>query len=106
MQISLIVGVILTAITHSSRPGYTYITILDGNRRYVGSTANPDRRIAQHKHGHGANAVKGHTIKSVHVKKHASIKAARKAETRLYHAQVARHGRNNVRGAGNTRKFK
>lgn len=88
------------------RPGYTYVATLSGNKRYVGSTTNVNRRVAQHKSGRGAVAVRGHTITRVSVKRHASIKAARAAETRLYYKMANRHGRANVRGAGHTKRFK
>jgi hypothetical protein len=45
-----------------------------------------------------------HPPKSVvYVKKHTSLKAAKRAETREYYAAKKRHGAENVRGAGHTR---
>jgi predicted GIY-YIG superfamily endonuclease len=64
-------------------------------------TANPQARIAAHHTGKGASATRNNAPESVTFHAHASKKAAKAAETRLYYKA---HG-DKVRGAGNTKAF-
>ena len=86
-----------------SKPGYTYRLDLGGGRKYVGSTTNPRRRIAQHNSGRGARYTSANSPKGVdYVRKHRDANAARKAETAEYFQAKKEYG-DGVRGAGNTK---
>ena len=87
-----------------SKPGYTYELNLKDGKKYVGYTANPSKNLQQHFQGKGSKWTEKHPPKSVsYIKKHESIEAAKKAETKEYYASKNKHGADNVRGAGNTR---
>ena len=82
----------------------TYKLNLQNGKTYIGQTSNLRRRLQQHFNGRGAMWTQKHPPKSVvYVKKHTSLKAAKRAETREYYAAKKRHGAENVRGAGHTR---
>lgn len=82
----------------------TYKLNLRNGKTYIGQTSNLRRRLQQHFNGRGAMWTQKHPPKSVvYVKKHSSLKAAKRAETREYYAAKKRHGAENVRGAGHTR---
>ena len=86
------------------KPGYTYKLNLKDGKKYVGFTANPSKRLQQHFQGKGSEWTKKHPPTSVsYIKKHESIKTAKKAETKEYCSSKNKHGADNVRGAGNTR---
>ena len=84
---------------------FTYTASLPGGKKYVGMTAKPEARIAAHHSGKGASATRNSAPLSVTFHAHASKKAAKTAETRLYFAEKAAHGGDKVRGAGNTKQF-
>jgi len=89
----------------SSAKAYTYVMNLKGGKKYVGMTQNPNARMHAHFSGHGSAVTKQNAPKSAVLTPHSSVKAAKAAETRVYHAQKAMHGATNVRGAGHTARF-
>lgn len=84
---------------------YTYVMNLKGGKKYVGMTQNPKARMDAHFSGRGSAVTKQYAPKSAILTPHRSVQAAKAAETRVYHEQKAIHGKNNVRGAGNTARF-
>jgi len=83
---------------------YCYTLHLKGGRKYVGSTSNLKKRLAQHFSGNGAMWTKKHKPIRVHsVTKCKSKASARAAETIVYHRMKNYHGTSKVRGAGHTK---
>mmetsp|Transcript_2667 Transcript_2667/g.5273 ORF Transcript_2667/g.5273 Transcript_2667/m.5273 type:complete len:179 (+) Transcript_2667:128-664(+) len=72
---------------------------------YAGYTAKPTQRMGAHLSGRGATATKQMTASQVHFTPHGTKNAARKSETNLYFTLKDKHGIDNVRGAGHTKKF-
>jgi predicted GIY-YIG superfamily endonuclease len=88
-----------------SAKAFTYTAHMATNKKYVGYSANPAKRIADHHAGNGASATKKYAVESVTITPHKSVKAAKAAETATYYQQKAKYGGENVRGAGHTKGF-
>ncbi|GMH72832.1 hypothetical protein TrLO_g7017 [Triparma laevis f. longispina] len=87
----------------SPRPWYTYQLGLGKDKKYVGLTSNPRRRMRQHFSGSGAKFTQKNPPKKVDwVNKHASVEAAKRAEALAYFRAKRQFG-DGVRGAGHTR---
>lgn len=84
---------------------FSYTLQLDNGKRYIGYSANPEKRLKQHISGSGAEVTKELKPKSVTLTPHSSKAAAKKAETKEYHRQKKELGGNRVRGAGHTARF-
>jgi predicted GIY-YIG superfamily endonuclease len=88
------------------RPYYQYTLSLRENKLYVGSSGDPVRRIQAHMDGRGAKVTAETGVVSVlEVRKFRSKAEAKRAETKEYMRLRDKHGRQNVRGAGNTARF-
>jgi predicted GIY-YIG superfamily endonuclease len=84
---------------------FTYVASLDGGKRYVGYSTNPEKRIGQHISERGAKVTKELKPRAVTITPHQSAAAAKKAETKTYYQQKKKLGGDRVRGAGNTSRF-
>ena len=72
------------------------------DRYYVGSTKDPQKRIADHLSGKGAKVTKRHPSDSIElesIKQMSSGASARKEETAVYLELKNKHGKDKVRGA-------
>jgi predicted GIY-YIG superfamily endonuclease len=88
----------------ASEQNYVYSLNLENGKKYVGRTSNLEQRLNQHFSGHGAEWTKKNPPVSVnHIQKCKTPESAKKAETIVYNKMKEYHGKNNVRGAGNTR---
>ena len=89
------------------RPGFVYVLRLKGgqcdhDRYYVGSTKDPQKRIADHLSGKGAKVTKRHPADAIElesIKQTSSGASARKEETAAYLELRNKHGKDKVRGA-------
>ena len=82
---------------------FVYSLNLEDGRKYVGKTDNIKRRLDEHVSGKGAkwtNKYKPVSVNHVQVCKSSETQA--KAETIVYKNMASYHGKNVVRGAGNT----
>mmetsp|Transcript_324 Transcript_324/g.367 ORF Transcript_324/g.367 Transcript_324/m.367 type:complete len:139 (-) Transcript_324:318-734(-) len=99
------------ASSSNNKPAYTYQANLSGGRKYIGmatSKAALKKRIqTQLSGGKGASSVcrQSKPTSISRVFKHASVAAAKKAETARYHSTKAILGAHKVRGAGHTKAF-
>lgn len=84
---------------------FTYVSKLEGDKIYIGYTTNPVKRIRDHLNGRGAKVTSELEMHNVTLIPHMSIEEAKKAERALYYKQKKLFGYNNVRGAGNTKRF-
>ena len=83
-----------------------YTLLLPGNKLYVGSTSDLQRRIQAHMDGRGAKVTAETGVVGVlQIRKFHSKAEAKRAETKEYMRLRDTHGRENVRGAGNTARF-
>ena len=86
------------------KPAYVYTLNLQGGKKYVGATQNPDQRLTAHFNGHGAKWTQKHQPISINsIQQVSSMAYAKKVETIVYHNMADYHGRDKVRGAGHTR---
>ena len=72
------------------------------DRYYVGSTKDPQKRIADHLSGKGAKVTRRHPPDSIElesIKQMSSGASARKEETAVYLEFKNKHGKDKVRGA-------
>ena len=85
-------------------PVFVYILNLKGGAKYVGYTANLEKRISDHFSGMGAKWTQKHKPVSVHIIRQVpSVAYAKRLETIIYYNMKNYHGASKVRGAGNTR---
>jgi predicted GIY-YIG superfamily endonuclease len=84
---------------------FTYTMHLEGGKRYVGYSGNPEQRVKQHFAGNGAKVTQECTPLGVSFTPHYSVAAAKRAETDTYYEQKDKLGVAKVRGAGNTARF-
>ena len=83
-----------------------YTLNLKNGKKYVGFTSNITKRLKQHFNGLGAKWTQKHkpiSIQSIH--NYISKKAAKLNETKIYYKLKKLYGKDNVRGAGNTKSF-
>lgn len=86
---------------------YVYTLNLKGGKKYVGYTNNLNKRIDNHFNGYGAKVTQQYKPISVNnIKKCRNIHTAKKCETYTYYDMKQKYGKNNVKGAGNTSRFK
>ena len=82
---------------------YAYSLNLAGGRKYVGITTNPERRLAQHFGGQGAQWTQKHAPVSVnHLQRCSSAGTAKSAERIITQRMKNYWGSDKVRGAGHT----
>ena len=87
----------------SNKQYYVYTLNLEGGRKYVGITSNPNERITNHFNGNGAKWTQKYQPVSVNsINPCKSLESAKNAERIVYYRMKNYHGSNNVRGAGNT----
>jgi len=87
-------------------PAYVYTLNLKGGAKYVGYTKNPEKRMADHFSGNGAQWTQKHRPVSVNsIQKVSSVAYAKKLETKIYYNMKNYHGASKVRGAGNTKSY-
>jgi putative endonuclease len=85
---------------------YTYVLKLEKDNYYVGMTTKPEQRFDQHFSGNGSKWTQVHKpVEVVHVEKHKNVETAKKAETQTYYQAKNIHGKDKVRGAGNTKSY-
>lgn len=82
---------------------YVYSLNLEGGRKYVGKTNDINRRIGEHFSSNGSKWTKKYKPVNVnHVQVCKSESTQAKAETIVYNRMKDYHGKQSVRGAGNT----
>ena len=87
---------------------HTYTLDLEHGTKYVGCSFNIKNRLKQHFSGRGSEATKEHKPISINnIEKHEGLsrKELLNEERILYHKLKEVYGAENVRGAGNVRKF-
>jgi predicted GIY-YIG superfamily endonuclease len=83
---------------------FVYTLNLRGGAKYVGITANLEKRLSDHFSGKGAQWTQKHKPISVNsIQRVSSIAYAKRLETIIYYKMKDYHGASKVRGAGNTR---
>lgn len=83
---------------------YVYSLNLEDGKKYIGMTSNPEKRIADHINGKGAQFTQKNKVVSVnHINQCSSKKAAQNAERIVYYNMKKYHGTKKVRGAGYTK---
>ena len=87
-----------------SAKAFTYTASLPGQKKYIGMTTNPLKRISDHSKGTGAKCIK-ENLTAVTITPHSSVAAAKKKETKTYFDQKKKMGIEKVRGAGHTKQF-
>jgi predicted GIY-YIG superfamily endonuclease len=88
----------------SKNENYVYVLELEGGKKYVGRTGNPEQRMKQHFEGNGSQWTKKHKpVKILHSNKCSSLKSSKAAEKIIYERMRDCHGKENVRGAGHTK---
>jgi predicted GIY-YIG superfamily endonuclease len=79
---------------------------LENGKKYVGITSNPKKRLTDHFNGNGAQWTQKHQPKSVNsINQCKSLESAKNAERIMYYNMKNYHGRDQVRGAGNTKSY-
>jgi len=82
---------------------YVYTLNLKGGNKYVGYTQNLEKRLEQHFSGNGSKWTQKHQPISINsTQEVSSVNYAKKLETIIYHKMKDYHGKDKVRGAGNT----
>jgi len=83
-----------------------YTLNIKGGKKYIGYSSNPEKRINDHFNGRGAKVTQECKPISVHsINKCSSVQTAKNAERIVYNNMKNYHGKNNVKGAGNTSRF-
>lgn len=82
----------------------TYQLNLENGKKYIGKSSQTAKRIKDHFAGKGSSMTRKNKPISVdYVHKHSTEKKQADAETREYYIAVDKYGKQNVRGAGNTK---
>ena len=90
----------------TNKQHYIYTLNLEGGKKYVGITSNPEKRLNDHFNGNGAKWTQKHAPTSVNsIMPCKSYESAKKAETIVYQNMKNYHGKDMVRGAGNTKSY-
>ncbi|ARF12578.1 hypothetical protein Klosneuvirus_8_2 [Klosneuvirus KNV1] len=85
---------------------YVYSLNLANGKKYVGMTANIDRRMNQHFSGNGAKWTQKHEPVSINrISEYKNKSEARQVETEVYYKMKNYHGGGKVRGAGYTKSY-
>lgn len=85
---------------------YVYSLNLKDEKKYVGMTSQPQKRINDHFSGNGSEWCKKHQPVSInHIQECKNYSNAKKAETIVYYNMKKCHGSDSVRGAGHTRSY-
>lgn len=93
-------------MSQTSEPVYVYSLNLEGGKKYVGLTKDPERRFSEHFSGRGAKFTQKHKPISVnHIQTCKSMQAAKRAEKKVYENMRDYHGMDKVRGAGHTKSY-
>lgn len=95
----------VAAKKHKDAKAFTYELHMQGGKKYVGYTVDPERRLVEHLVGVGASATELETVQQIKIRPHKSVHKAKRAETDTYYALKDQYGVDRVRGAGHTRKF-
>lgn len=87
-----------------NKPAYVYTLNLEGGRKYVGMTTNPNQRLNAHFSGNGAQWTQRYSPVSVNsIQRVSSAAYAKRLERTIYNNMRDYHGADKVRGAGNTK---
>ncbi len=87
------------------KPTYVYTLNLNGGNKYVGTTQNPQQRMAQHFSGNGAKWTQKHapiSVNSLQMVPKGNAHA-KKVEKLITNNMCNYHGNDKVRGAGHTK---
>lgn len=88
----------------TNRNHYVYSLNLQNNKKYVGMTSNIYRRLNEHFSGYGAKWTQYyHPLSINYIRQSPSYEHAKKLETHTYYNMKNKYGKDNVRGAGNTK---
>jgi predicted GIY-YIG superfamily endonuclease len=83
---------------------YVYGLNLQNNKKYVGMTSNIYRRLNEHFSGYGAKWTQYYNPFSINfMRQTPSYEHAKQLETQTYYDMKNKYGKDNVRGAGNTK---
>lgn len=84
-------------------PHYVYTLNLEGGRKYVGRTSDPDKRIDQHFDGQGAKWTQKYRPISIEsINEYHNEEESKIGETDEYYKTRDEYGSHLVRGAGHT----
>jgi putative endonuclease len=93
-------------MTTPDKKYYVYTLELADGKKYVGYTGNLEKRMDDHFNGKGSEVTKETPPVKIHsVNECKNIHTAKKAETIVYNRMKDYHGKDKVRGAGNTKRF-